>query len=77
MWAWNSNTASQLLTIEIDGTTNPDNIFEITLPPTTEGIIPIIQGSITVTGSTTLAGFSPDAATEEVIIFGYVNRITA
>lgn len=74
MWAWNSRTSSQLLTIEIDGTTDPDNIFEVTLDATTEGIQPVILGTMTLTGSSTLKAFAANA--NEVIIFGYVNRIT-
>ena len=74
MWAWNSRTSSQLLTLEIDGVTDPDNIIEVTLEANSEGIQPVIQGTMTLTGSSTLAAFAANA--NEVIIFGYVNRIT-
>lgn len=74
LWAWNSKTSAQLLTLEIGGTTDPDNIMEIQLPANTEGIIPIVQGSLCLTGSVNVDAFA--ATANEVIIFGYVNRIT-
>ena len=74
LWAWNSRATSQLFTLEIDGVEDPDDILEVTLEPNTAGLQLIVPGAIVVTGTAAIAGFAANA--NEVIIHGYVNRIT-
>lgn len=72
LWAFNSHTADVLLTLEWGGTTDPDNIIEVTIPYQS-GLVPIIPGLILQNGMT-VAAF---AGTANVItILGYVNAIT-
>ena len=72
LWAFNSHTADVLLTLEWGGTTDPDNIIEVTIPYQS-GLVPIIPGLILQNGMA-VAAF---AGTANVItILGYVNAIT-
>ena len=76
LYAYNSDTAGRLLTIQYGGTTSPDDDIKITIPPQS-GLTLVIPGLIlTGTGSAgnTIAAY---AATANVItVSGYVNRIS-
>lgn len=72
LWAVNSDTSERKLTIEFGGTSSPDDLIEITLPPES-GLIPICPG-LTLTNSLVVKAF---AATANVVMCGgFINRIT-
>lgn len=76
LYADNSSTSDILLTIEWGATTDPDNIFEVTIPGLgtagVDGIVPVIPGLI-ITNSLVVKAF---AGTGNVLkLSGYVNRI--
>lgn len=71
VWASNTDTAAKKLTIELGGTTSPDDLIEVTLLPET-GLTLILPG-LTVTGSVVVRAF---CATADVVnVVGFVNRI--
>ena len=72
LWAVNSDTTDRKLTIEYGGTTDPDNLIEITIPAESGPILVCpgwqLQNSLVVKAF---------AATANVVtIAGYVNRIS-
>ena len=72
IWAFNSSSSAVLLTIEFGGTSDPDQIIEITIP-SQEGLFPIIPGLI-LQNSKAVTAF---AGTANVItLSGFVNRIS-
>lgn len=75
LFAENKAGSTELLTIEIGGTTDPDNLIEVTLPAAgADGDGPqLVIPGLCFTGSTTIAAFS--ASGNVVLITGYVNRI--
>jgi hypothetical protein len=76
LYAYNSDTAARLLTIQFGGTTTPDDDIKITIP-SQSGLTLVVPGLILAgTGSAgnTIAAY---AATANVItVSGYVNRIS-
>ena len=71
LWAMNTDASAIKLTIEFGGTTSPDDLTEITIPPES-GWIPIIPGFVLQNGLLVRA-FAGSA--NLVVINGYVNRI--
>lgn len=72
LFAYNSDTANRLLTIQFGGTTTPDDDIKVTIPFQT-GLMLIIPGLILQNGSIVKA--YADAA-NVVTIQGFVNAIT-
>ena len=76
LYAYNSDTAARLLTIQFGGTDTPDNDIKVTIPPQS-GLTLVVPGLIltgTGAGANTVRAY---AATANVImISGYVNRIS-
>lgn len=72
LWAVNSDTSERKLTIEFGGTSSPDDLIEITLPPES-GLIPICPG-LTLTNSLVVKAFA--ASANVVMCGGFINRIT-
>lgn len=72
LYAYNSDSAPRLLTIEFGGTTSPDDTIKITLL-SQQGLILIIPGLILQNGSVVKA-FADSA--NVVTIQGFVNTIT-
>jgi hypothetical protein len=76
LYAYNSDTAARLLTIQFGGTASPDDDIKITIP-SQSGLTLVVPGLILAgTGSAgnTVAAY---AATANVItVSGYVNRIS-
>ncbi len=73
LYAVNSdNTAARKLTIEFGGTTSPDCLIELTIPPE-GGLVLVVPGFI-LTNSLVVTAFC--ATANVVMIGGYVNRIT-
>lgn len=76
LYAYNSHTASVLLTIQFGGTSTPDDDIKLTLTSQT-GLVLVVPGLVlngTGAAATTIAAYA--ATTNVVIITGYVNRIT-
>lgn len=72
VWAVNSDTVDRKLTIELGGTTSPDDTIERTIPAES-GLLLIVPG-IRLTGSVVVRAF---AATTNVILCAVnINRIT-
>ncbi len=73
LWAVNSDTSDQKLTIEWGNTTpTPDVLVEFTVPAE-DGYYPIIPG-LPLTNSKVVRAFA--ASGNVIMIAGYVNRIT-
>lgn len=72
IWCTNSSTTSVKLTIEFGGTTSPNDLIEITIPPES-GPIPVVPGLILQNGVAVTA-FAGTA--NVLLISGFVNRIT-
>jgi len=72
LWAWNSDSADRLLTIEFGDVTDPDDIIEFTVP-TQDGLYLVVPGLI-LSNSDVVRAFG--AAGNVLVINGYVNRIT-
>lgn len=73
LYAYNSDTADRLLTIEFGGATDPDNVMKITLPAKT-GYVPVVKGLI-LQNSLSVTAFCDSA--NKVTLTGFVNRLTA
>ena len=73
LWAVNSDTADRKLTIEFGGTTSPDDLIEFTVKAE-DGLKCIVPGLI-LTNQCVVKAFA--AAANLVVIFGFVNRISA
>lgn len=72
LWAYNDHTADVVLTLEIGGTTDPDNVVCITVPYQS-GLIPVLPG-LPLQNGAVIKAF---AATANVImIYGFVNTMT-
>lgn len=73
LWAFNSAASDELLTIEWGGTTDPDNIIEVTIP--SQGGLELVIPGLILTNSKVVKAFSANG--NVVTLTGYVNRITA
>ncbi len=71
LWASNTDTAAKKLTIELGGTTSPDDLIEVTVFGET-GLLLVIPG-LTVSGSVVVRAFCETA--NVVNIVGFVNRV--
>lgn len=72
LWAVNSSAAAVKLTIEWGGTTSPDCLIEVTIPPES-GLVQIIPGWI-LENSKVVTAFA--ASANVIMIGGYVNRMS-
>ncbi len=71
LWASNTDTTARKLTIELGGTTSPDDLIELTVYPET-GLVLVIPGLV-LTNSVVVRAY---CATANVVnIVGFVNRI--
>ena len=71
LWAVNSDTTARKLTIEFGGTTAPDDLIEVTIPPES-GLFQIVPGLVLQNGAVVRAF----AATANVVmIHGFTNEI--
>lgn len=78
LYVVNSHTSSIKVTVEFGGTTDPDDIIELTILPEA-GLVMLVPGFI-LQGDNT-GGVGPRvrcfaATANKVTVFGYVNRIT-
>lgn len=73
IWAYNSHTASLLLTLQFGGTTTPDDDIKVTLA-TQAGLILVVPGLI-LQNTDVLKAYA--ASANLVVLFGFVNTIRA
>lgn len=73
--AMNSDTVPRLLTIELGGTTDPDDLIEMTIPAQDGLHIVVPKGSVRLNGSVAVAAFA--AAADVVVCSVAVDRRTA
>ncbi len=73
LYCYNSNSTAVLLTIELGGTTAPDDNIKVNIPAQ-QGLLLIIPGLILNNGLE-LRAFA--GTTNVLVITGFVNRITA
>lgn len=72
LWAVNTDTTARKLTVELGGTSAPDDLIEVTIPA--EGGLVLVAPGLSVTGSVVVRAF---AATANVVnVVGFVNRIS-
>lgn len=73
LYAVNSSTADVKLTIELGGVTSPNDLVEYTVPAE-NGLHLVLPGSV-MNGALAIAAFA--GTTNVIVVFGWVNRITA
>lgn len=71
LWAVNSDTTARKLTIEFGGTTSPDALIEVTIPPES-GLFQVVPGFI-LQNAAVVTAFC--ATANVVMLHGYVNEI--
>jgi len=74
LYAMNTDTAPRKLTVEWGGTSSPDDLIEITLPPE-PGLVLIAPGLLIKGNATPLLVRAFAAAADVVTIHGYVNKV--
>ncbi len=72
LWAMNTDTSDRKLTIELGGTTAPNDLIELTMPAES-GLIPIVPG-FPLDGGVIVKAFC--ATGNVVTVNGFVNRIS-
>lgn len=72
LWAVNSDTTMAKLTMQLGGTTDPDDSIEVTIPGES-GLVLVIPGLV-LTNSAVVRAFC--ATANVVVLHGFVNRIT-
>lgn len=74
-WAWNTDTTARLLTIQWGGNTDPDNLIEITIQPSSSADPVCICPGLMLRNNLTFAAFA--AAANVIVINGFVNQVRA
>lgn len=72
LWAYNDDTVARTLTLELGGTTDPDNLTVVSIPAQA-GWVYVLPGH-NATNSKTVKAFASTA--NVIILYGYVNRIS-
>jgi hypothetical protein len=72
LWAYNDDTQERTLTLEVGGTTDPDNLVVISVPPQA-GLTYVLPGW-NLTNSKTVKAFASTA--NVIVLSGYVNRLS-
>jgi hypothetical protein len=76
LYAYNSDTAARLLTIQWGATSTPDDDIKVTIPPQS-GLTLVVPGLIlTGTGAAANTVRAYAATANVIMISGYVNRIS-
>lgn len=76
LYAYNGHTADVLLTIEFGGVTVPDNTIKVTVPYQS-GLVLVCPGLVLQGNATPLVIKAFAGSANVVVIYGYVNQITA
>lgn len=71
LWACNTDSATRKLTIELGGTTAPDDLIEVSIPAES-GLVLVVPG-LPVRNGVVVRAFA--AAANVVNVVGYANRI--
>lgn len=71
LWAVNTDSATRKLTVELGGTTSPDDLIEVGVPAES-GLVLVVPGLVLRNGLV-IRAFA--AAANVLTIVGYVNRI--
>ena len=71
LWACNTDTTNRKLTIELGGTTPPDDLIEVTIPA--EGGLVLVVPGIPLDGGVIVRAFA--AAANVLNIVGFVNNV--
>ena len=71
LWCVNSDSSARKLTVEFGGTTSPDDLIEVSIPP--ESGLVLVSPGLTVTGGVVVRAFA--ATANVLVVTGYVNRI--
>jgi hypothetical protein len=74
LYATNSSASAVVLTIEFGGTTSPDDLVKISIPPTGAGLVCVLPGLV-LQNATVVRAFA--GTTNVVMVSGFVNAITA
>ncbi len=81
IFAFNSHSAAVDLTLEWGGVTSPDDLIRQTIPLAAAagypGLIPVVEGLVLKGNATPLVIKAFASVADKVVIFGYVNRISA
>ena len=75
LYASNTDTTARKLTIEWGGTTSPDDLIELTIPPEA-GLVLVVPGLIIKGNASALVVRAFCASANEVTISGWVNTIS-
>jgi hypothetical protein len=73
IYANNSSTAAILVTIEFGGTTDPDDLIEVSVPAQ-QGLMLIVPGLVL---QNSLVVKSWASVANQISLFGFVNKVTA
>lgn len=71
LWCVNSDASVRKLTVEFGGTTSPDDLIEVSIPP--ESGLVLVSPGLTVTGGVVVRAFA--ATANVLVVTGHVNRI--
>lgn len=71
LWCVNSDTAARKLTVQLGGTSDPDDSIEVTIPAES-GLVLVVPGLV-VSNSVVVRAFAESA--NVLIVHGFVNRI--
>ena len=71
LWCVNTDSSARKLTVEFGGTTSPDDLIEVSIPP--ESGLVLVSPGLTVTGGVVVRAFA--ATANVLVVTGYVNRI--
>jgi hypothetical protein len=74
LYAYNSDTAAVLLTVEWGGTTVPDDNIKLSIPAAS-GLTLVVPGLILAPSGSGLTVAAFAASANKIVITGYVNRI--
>lgn len=76
LYASNTHTAAIKLTVGFGGTTDPNDLIEVTVQPEA-GLVCVAAGLVLKGNATPLVVKAAAGTANEISLFGFVNRITA
>ena len=76
LWATNSDTTARKLTVEFGGTTDPDDIIEVTIPPESGPVLVVPGWQLTGTGAAACTVRAFAASANVVTVKAQINRCT-
>ena len=76
LYAQNTDTSNIKLTLGFGGTTDPDDLMELTITAES-GLVLVVPGLVLKGAATALVLKAAAATANKITLYGYVNRITA